>query len=187
MTNQLTWLPSAAVDIVRLMIAFPKASVLVRTWFGDDSAWESLASEVQNPSEDGFLADVTLVNDSAFEGLSDEGLKARQTDGPIVSFIADKTTLTNAEHPILAVWVLPRSTTRICEVTLRSGCFLRSCGVWRTTSTSRIWTGKTSRDHWVSLASSEASDARTCREESTHPSPDWQSRAGDVTARRCQR
>jgi hypothetical protein len=48
------------------------------------------------------------VNNPVFEGLSAEALKAKQTAGPIVSFLADETTLTSAEHPILAVWVLPR-------------------------------------------------------------------------------
>jgi hypothetical protein len=85
----------------------PTASVLVRTWFGDDSAWESLVLEVQTPSDDGFLANVTLVNDLAFEGLSVQILKARQSDGAIASFLADEMTLSSAEHPILAVWVLP--------------------------------------------------------------------------------
>lgn len=90
------------------MTALPSASVLVRTWFGDDSAWESLVSEVQTPSDDGFLAGVMLVNDPAFEALSAETLKAKQPGGAIVSFIADEITLTSDEHPILAVWVLPR-------------------------------------------------------------------------------
>ena len=49
-----------------------------------------------------------MVNDPAFEGLSAETLQTWQTDGAIVSFIADETTLVSAEHPILAVWVLPR-------------------------------------------------------------------------------
>lgn len=63
--------------------------------------------EVQTPSDEGFLANVTLVNDPVFDGLSVEGLKARSIGDVSVSFIADKTTLTNTEHPILAVWVLP--------------------------------------------------------------------------------
>lgn len=35
-----------------------------------------------------------------------EALKAGQPNGPIVSFIADRMTLTAADHPIMAVWVL---------------------------------------------------------------------------------
>lgn len=50
-----------------------------------------------------------FVDDPAFDGLSVEALKAHQPNGPIVSFLADETTLTTGEHPILAVWVLPYS------------------------------------------------------------------------------
>jgi len=90
------------------MTALPAIPVLVRTWFGDDGAWSALTEEVGTPSEDGFLANVTPVDDPAFEGLTAEALRDKQTDGPIVSFLADETTLTSAEHPVLAVWVLPR-------------------------------------------------------------------------------
>jgi hypothetical protein len=90
------------------MTALPGAPVLVRTWFVDDGAWESLVLEVQTPSDDGFLANVALVNDPAFEGLTAEALKAKQPGGAIVSFLADAMTFASAEHPILAVWVLPR-------------------------------------------------------------------------------
>lgn len=87
--------------------SLPNASVLVRTWFGDDSEWDALVREVQTPGDEGFLANVVVVNDPAFEELGAETLKQRQSDGAIVSFLADETTLTDAEHPVLAVWVLP--------------------------------------------------------------------------------
>jgi|tagenome__1003787_1003787.scaffolds.fasta_scaffold20254578_2 hypothetical protein len=90
------------------MTALPSTSVLVRTWFGDDGVWESLLLEIRTPSDDGFLANVTPVNEPALEGLSAEALMAKQTTGPMVSFLADEITLTSDEHPILAVWVLPR-------------------------------------------------------------------------------
>ena len=87
------------------MTDLPKSSALVRTWFGDDTAWDSLVAEVQTPSAEGFLAYVTLVNDPAFDGLNADALKTKQAAGTFVSFLADETTLTSAEHPILAVWV----------------------------------------------------------------------------------
>ncbi len=89
------------------MAGIPRKSVLVRTWFGDDSAWGSLVREVLTPSKEGFLAYTTVVNDPEFEGLSPEALKAKHPGGAIVSFLADETTLTDPERPILAVWVLP--------------------------------------------------------------------------------
>lgn len=91
------------------MTALPSASVLVRTWFGDDSAWESLVLEAQTPSDDDFLARVVVVNDPVFEGLGAEALREQQPGGATVSFLADETTLTRADHPVLAVWVLPSS------------------------------------------------------------------------------
>ncbi len=90
------------------MSALPSTSVLVRTWFGDDGAWAALAEAVRTPSEDGFLANVTPVDDPAFEDLSVKALREKQTKGPIVSFLADEKTLTDAERPVLAVRVLPR-------------------------------------------------------------------------------
>ncbi|WP_433264685.1 DUF6924 domain-containing protein [Actinosynnema sp. CS-041913] len=90
------------------MAALPGTSVLVRTWFGDDAAWECLVRLVRTPSDDGFLANVTPVDDLAFAGLGAEALKAEQRPGPLVSFLADRRTLVHAEFPVLAVWVLPR-------------------------------------------------------------------------------
>ncbi|WP_405163862.1 hypothetical protein OG203_01680 [Nocardia sp. NBC_01499] len=89
------------------MADLPNKSVLVRTWFGDDRAWESLVREVLTPGKEGSLASTTLVNDPEFEGLSPEALKAKHPGGAIVSFLADEITLTDPEHPILAVRVLP--------------------------------------------------------------------------------
>jgi hypothetical protein len=68
------------------MAILPSASVLVRTWFGDAAGYGS---------------------QTAFEGLSAEALREQQPGGAIVSFLADEATLTSAEHPILAVRVLP--------------------------------------------------------------------------------
>lgn len=98
------------------MAELPRDSVLVRTWFGDDAAWDSLIAEIETPSTEGFLAGVITVDDREFAGLSPEGLAIAQREstiasgqgGAIVSFLADETTLCNADHPILAVWVLPK-------------------------------------------------------------------------------
>ena len=87
------------------MTELPASPALVRTWFGDDAAWDSLVAKVRTPSDDGFLARVMLVNDAAFEGLTAAALKTGQPAGASVSFLADETTLASAEHPMLAVWV----------------------------------------------------------------------------------
>lgn len=90
------------------MAPLPSTSLLVRTWFEADDAWEHLVAQVQTPTEDGFLAVVALINDPAHSGMTAEVLKVEQPGGAIVSFLADKTTLARDDHPILAVWVLPR-------------------------------------------------------------------------------
>lgn len=90
------------------MVALPRGPVLVRTWFGDDGAWDSLVRAVDTPSDEGFLANVNLVNDVAFEGLDADRLKEMHEEGhELVNFLADETTLGSAEHPILAVWMYP--------------------------------------------------------------------------------
>jgi hypothetical protein len=87
--------------------------VLVRTWFGDDEAWEQLKIAIATPNEHGFLAYVLVVEDRSYVGLDPRTLAALTPevtdglDGAIVSFLADETTLTTAGWPILVVRVLP--------------------------------------------------------------------------------
>jgi hypothetical protein len=59
---------ASAARYIQRVTALPSASVLVRTWFGDDSAWVSLVFDVETPNDEGFLANVVPVNDRAFEG-----------------------------------------------------------------------------------------------------------------------
>ena len=90
------------------MDALPPGSLLVRTWFGDDEAWEQLKIAVATPSEEGFLADVLVIDDRCYAGLGPRALTAMTPQGrggAIVSFLADELTLTTADWPILAVQV----------------------------------------------------------------------------------
>lgn len=89
------------------MTTVPSASVLVRTWFGDDSAWESLIHEVQTPSDDGFLANVVVLNDSEFADLSAEMLRAKQTVGRSCPSWPTARPSAAPSTPVLAVWVRP--------------------------------------------------------------------------------
>jgi hypothetical protein len=92
------------------MDPLPLGCVLVRTWFGNDEAWEQLKVAVDTPSEDGFLATVRVVEDRSYEGLDSQTLAALTSHdkyGALVSFLADETTLTSPDLPILVVWVLP--------------------------------------------------------------------------------
>jgi hypothetical protein len=91
------------------MDILPRGSLVVRTWFGNDEAWEQLKIAIATPSEDGFLAEVQAVEDRSYVGLDSRMLAALTPQGnygAIVSFIADQTTLTTADWPILVVRVL---------------------------------------------------------------------------------
>ena len=92
------------------MNTLPLGSLLVRTWFRDDDAWQRLKAAVETPSDEGFLAYVSFVDDRRYEGMDAETLKAmtpQGTYGAIVSFIVDEVTLTSEGRPILVVRVLP--------------------------------------------------------------------------------
>jgi Domain of unknown function (DUF6924) len=80
-------------------------SLMLRTDFADDAAWAALCEAVQEPSEEGFKAIVDCVNDPAYEGLTVEQLVAlAPKDGErSFAFLADRTTFTNPERPVLVV------------------------------------------------------------------------------------
>jgi hypothetical protein len=80
-------------------------SLLLRTDFSDNAAWVSLCEAVQQPNEDGFKAFVDCVSDPAFDGLTIEQLVALTRRGPYRSFafLADRTTFTKPERPVLVV------------------------------------------------------------------------------------
>ena len=80
-------------------------SLLLRTDFSDDAAWAALCEAVQEPSEEGFKAFVDCVSDPAYGGLTAEQLVALAPKGDDRSFafIADRTTFTDPERPVLVV------------------------------------------------------------------------------------
>jgi hypothetical protein len=87
------------------MTSLPNDSVLVRTWFSNDLAWQQLKAAVATPTADGFLG--RIVEDREYEGIDGEALRdATPGDHALVSFIADEQTLTAEGWPILVVWVL---------------------------------------------------------------------------------
>jgi hypothetical protein len=92
------------------------------------------SQEVQTPSEDGFLANLITVNDPEFAARSTDVLRAKQPGGPFVSFLADHTIVSSAEHPILAVWTFPRGDDDQSDHRPFRVC-LPLYGVSRTTST----------------------------------------------------
>ena len=80
-------------------------TLLLRADFTDDSAWESLCEAIDQPNEDGFKAYVERVSDPVYDGLTVEQLVALAPKGGDHSFafVADRTTFTNPEQPVLVV------------------------------------------------------------------------------------
>ena len=81
-------------------------SLLVRTDFSSDDAWQQVADEVTQENEDGFRAYAEPVSDPAFDAASWETVKAAvpaSSDSASVLFIADSISLSSPDHPILVV------------------------------------------------------------------------------------
>jgi hypothetical protein len=78
----------------------------VRTDFSDEAAWRDLLAAVRTESEDGFLANITVVDDPGFQD-ADPGALAQSVEknGPChaVLFVADAVTFAHAERPVLCI------------------------------------------------------------------------------------
>ncbi len=81
----------------------PNALVL-RTDFSDDAAWDSLCAAIRKPVGE-FRAYVECTSDVDYEGIKPDQILALIRPGSYRSFIfiADATTFSHPEHPILVV------------------------------------------------------------------------------------
>lgn len=85
-------------------IAKTDNSLVLRTDFSDDAAWESLRAAIQKPVGP-FRAYVDFVSDRAFDGITPEevlSLIPSDSDHAFV-FIVDRPAISHPEHPILVV------------------------------------------------------------------------------------
>ncbi|MFC7961420.1 DUF6924 domain-containing protein [Rhodococcoides kroppenstedtii] len=83
-------------------------SVLVRTWFGDDAAWNAVVAETRgggaDPTAEAGTSPFTAVDDRDFDGATtDQVIQAAKSHSSSYLFLADRTTLTDPEHPVLVV------------------------------------------------------------------------------------
>ena len=81
-------------------------SLLVRTDFTSDEAWQQVADKATRENEDGFRAYAEPVSDPAFDSASWKTVKAAvpaSSDGASVLFIADSISLSSPDHRILVV------------------------------------------------------------------------------------
>ena len=85
-----------------------KDSLVLRTDFSDDAAWEAVCAAIQEPSEDGFTACVECVSDPGYAGVTAERLAALAGTGGSHAFVflVDRETLSRPERPVLVVDLL---------------------------------------------------------------------------------
>ena len=88
------------------------ASVLIRTDFSDDRAWGQVVADAQAPqTPNGFTANFIPIDNTAWQGTTPEQFLAEVgPPPPFYVFLADRTTIEDPEHPILAVDTGPRET-----------------------------------------------------------------------------
>jgi hypothetical protein len=80
-------------------------SLVLRTDFTDDTAWEALQTMINSLDQDG---NATYVSDQAYAGVSAQELvnadaAASDDDALTYLFLADTVTMTDPEHRLLAV------------------------------------------------------------------------------------
>jgi hypothetical protein len=81
-----------------------KDSLVLRTDFSDDAAWDSICAAIREPVGE-FRAYVDCLSDPAYDGLTVEQLTklAPKGGGHSFVFIVDRIALTHPERPILVV------------------------------------------------------------------------------------
>ncbi|PWI15329.1 hypothetical protein DI272_15005 [Streptomyces sp. Act143] len=78
-------------------------TLLIRTDFSDETAWQALRTAVSSPNEDGFVAYVHVIDDRAWRDLTAEQLVALAGVDQELLFVADGRAVTDPEMPLLAV------------------------------------------------------------------------------------
>jgi hypothetical protein len=132
-------------------------SLLVRTDFTSDKAWQQVSGAAQATCADGFQAYIEPVSDPAFDSVPWQVVKAAlppNDHGALVLFCRRQG---DAERQtIIRYWSWASCPTGASR---RSVASQLRCGASRTTSISRTWTGRTSRTRSMQTASSAASAA----------------------------
>jgi Domain of unknown function (DUF6924) len=97
-------------------IAETQNSLVLRTDFSDDAAWNAVCSAVQAP-QGPFGANVDLVSDREYEDATFAQLVAAATEiaDRTFMFVVDRTTVTHVEYPIavLDLWSEPGRSFRL--------------------------------------------------------------------------
>jgi len=88
-----------------LVLPQSNQTLLLRSDYSDQSAWEELCRLVEAPYEEGFCAYVTFVDDPTLAGRTLNELIAVAESGGYQSFffVADREAIHGPEHAVLAV------------------------------------------------------------------------------------
>ncbi|WP_405853889.1 hypothetical protein OG407_00445 [Streptomyces sp. NBC_01515] len=78
-------------------------TLLIRTDFSDQTAWQALHTAITTPNEDDFIANVHIVDEAAYRDLTPEQVISLAPARGFLLIVADKTALTTPEMPLLAV------------------------------------------------------------------------------------
>jgi len=83
-------------------------SLVLRTDFSDDAAWDELCIAIETPTpDDGFQTVVEFISDRAFEGIMVEQVLENTPQSGLQRrtflFIVDQKAIADPEHPILVV------------------------------------------------------------------------------------
>ncbi|MGW0856634.1 DUF6924 domain-containing protein [Streptomyces sp. NPDC002690] len=83
-----------------------EATLLIRTDFADEAAWQDLRTAVTTPADedDDFLAMLHIVDDPAYRDLTAEQIVALAPAEDDLLILADREAMTGAEMPLLAVY-----------------------------------------------------------------------------------
>jgi hypothetical protein len=82
------------------------ATLLFRTDFKNQEAWRDLAAAMRRPSEDGFLPDLSIIEDQKLDGCTPDTLINGLSGNHSIIFVADSTTMAHQDRPILCVDVV---------------------------------------------------------------------------------
>jgi hypothetical protein len=123
-------LPTIA-DLLKDSLPF---SLLLRTDFADEAAWQTLCATLDEPNADDYKADVYCLSDPAYDGLTVTQLVALACQRRERNFvlIADRTTFTTPEQLVLVVDLAktPGRTLRVVARALASvECNLFHCNM----------------------------------------------------------
>lgn len=102
-TSTLTAQRPSAREVLLKDLPLTDDTTLIRTDFSDNAAWQALHTAIVTPNEDGFLANVHIVDDPAYRDVTTEQLVSLAPAGADLMIVADRTALTSPEMPLLAV------------------------------------------------------------------------------------